>query len=172
MPKQTEKYRSLLERRVAEFAIPAWPGQALYERVIIYRIPDAASARETFSEGGSIIKPDMTQQTQKDRSPRGVVVSAGLQALDILRGHGMELGELVWFAPHVPYRFEVEKAGGKPVEFYFMNAGDIVLSEDVTVRIAEKRLWVEFDREKKHHVYVSSGGTCKRAEPTKSPDDI
>lgn len=171
---EPQKSKDLLARRVEEFDIPAWPGQACFERIIVYRIPDEASARQTFSEGGTIIKPDMTQQTQKDRSPRGVVVSAGLEALDVLESHGMEVGELVWFSPHVPYRFEVERTtGGKPIEFFFMNVGDIILSEDILGRIYEENsMCIGTSEQSGKHVYVRAGKSRERVEPKKFPDDI
>jgi hypothetical protein len=149
-----------------ELDIPAWPGQACFERVIVYRIPDEGSASETFASDGVIIKPETRRETDKDRSPRGVIVSAGLAALDVLVSNGMQIGELVWFAPHVPFRFEVGKrSDGTKLEFYFMNVGDIVLSEDILQRVVAGDL--KLGRTGSQHVYNDE----PRSEPTHAPDE-
>lgn len=132
-----EVSNDLLARRIEEYNIPAWPGMILFERVLIYKIPDEESASETAGDG-VIIKPKTRIDTDSARCPRGIIVSAGLRALDVLHAYGMQLGELVWFAPHVPYRFQVGVRGGKDVEFSFMNVGDIVLSEDILDRLVPK----------------------------------
>jgi hypothetical protein len=166
MQTQSEALPPLLMKRMQELEIPEWPGQACFERVIVYRIPDEGSASETFAADGVIIKPETRRETDKDRSPRGVVVSAGLAAMDVLVSNGMQLGELVWFAPHVPFRFEVGKrADGTKVEFYFMNVGDIVLSEDILQRVVDGEL--KLSRPEKQHVY----NDLPRNEPTHMPDE-
>jgi hypothetical protein len=157
-------------RRVQELDIPAWPGQACFERIIVYRIPDDGSASETFAKDGVIIKPEYRRKVDKERSPRGVVVSAGLAAMDVLVSNGMQIGELVWFAPHVPFRFEVGKrAGGTPWEFYFMNVGDIVLSEDILQRVVDAELKLERRMNGPVWQHIYNGNP--RTEPTHTPDE-
>jgi hypothetical protein len=156
----------LLAKRVNDLEIPPWPGQATFERVIVYRIPDEGSSSETFAKDGLIVKPETRRETDKERSPRGVVVSAGLAAMDVLVSNGMQLGELVWFAPHVPFRFEVGKrTDGTPWEFYFMNVGDIVLSEDILQRVVDGT--IHLSRAGAQHVYNNE----ERREPTHTPDE-
>lgn len=160
----------LLMKRMLELDIPAWPGQACFERVIVYKIPDEASAGETFAADGVIIKPDNRRETDKDRSPRGIIVSAGLAAMDVLVSNGMEIGELVWFSPHVPYRFEVGKrADGAKLEFYFMNVGDIVLSEDILQRVVDEKLKLERRMNGPVWQHIYNGNP--RTEPTHEPDE-
>jgi hypothetical protein len=122
---------SLLDDRVKEFSIPAWPGEAVYDRIIVFRVPDQSADRDTFVKGGLLVKPDDKKEQLKFRSPRGVVVSAGLKARDILESNGIGLGHLIWMASHSPFRFEVDVTEQGSVEFFFMNAGDIILSEDL-----------------------------------------
>ena len=153
----------LLEKRVNELDIPAWPGQACFERVIIYRIPDEESASEK-TEGG-LWKAPSRVDIDKDRSPRGVVVSAGLEAMDVLVSNGMQLGELVWFAPHVPFRFVVGRKNNQDIQFYFMNVGDIVLSEDLLQRVADGD--AKLTKVGKTHVYNGA----ERVEPSHLPDE-
>jgi hypothetical protein len=156
----------LLANRLNELQIPPWPGQACFERVIVYRIPDDSSTNETFVKGGVIVKLDSRVATDKDRACRGVVVSAGLAAMDVLVSNGMQLGEMVWFAPFVPYRFEVgTRADGTPWEFYFMNVGDIVLSEDILQRVVDGD--VNLSKVGNTHVYNGA----ERTEPTHLPNE-
>ena len=65
---------------------------ACFERVIVYLVPDEAASADKFIPDGMIYKVDQRKETDKARSPRGVIVSAGLAALDILVGNGMQLG--------------------------------------------------------------------------------
>jgi hypothetical protein len=164
--KDPDSLPPLLMQRMADLGIPAWPGQACFERVIVYRIPDEGSASEKFAEDGVILKPESRRETDKERSPRGVVVSAGLAAMDVLVSNGMQIGELVWFAPHVPFRFEVGKrADGTKLEFYFMNVGDIVLSEDILQRVVDGDL--KLGRNGAQHVYNGEA----RHEPAHNTDE-
>jgi hypothetical protein len=152
----------LLLSRMAEFDIPPWPGQALFERVVVFRVADAASASDTFIPDGRIVKATSTRDRDEIRSPRGVIVSAGLRALEILTDHGMEVGELVWLAPHLPYRFQVGMTKeGASIEFLFCNVGDIVLSEDLLDRIGRGVA----------SNYLEVSGQ-KRKDPASNPDDI
>jgi hypothetical protein len=137
----------------------------------VYRIPDKAAARETFVEDGRIIMPETTQANNEFRSPRGIIVSAGLQAMDIMRGNGMQLGEMIWMSSHTPWRFEVDTAGdGKPVEFYFMQAGDITLSEDLLKARQDGSIRVEL-RDGKHQLVIADD-KIPRFDPPFHPDDM
>lgn len=162
---------SLLDKRIREFNIPQWPGQAMYARIIVYRLPDKASKRTTFAEGGLIEKPDTIASDTKWRSPRGVIVSAGLQAMDILRGNGIGLGDIIWMASHTPWRFEVDrKVDGESVEFHFMQAGDVVISEDLIERMRNKTAQVEI-RDGRHQL-VLEDAAVPRFDPPNHPDDM
>jgi hypothetical protein len=165
---------TLLDRRIKEYNIPDWPGQALYGRIIVYRIKDENADRKTFTAGGVIEMPDDVASTQKWKAPRGIIVSAGLLAMDILRGNGIGLGEVIWMASHSPWRFEVDSKlkDGKveSVDFYFMQAGDAVLSEDLVERIREGDAVVEFENGK--HRYVVEGKAFPRFDPPEHPDDM
>ena len=162
---------SLLDRRIAEFEIPRWPGEATFARILVYRIPDKAAKRKTFVEGGAIVMPDDVHSNNEFRSPRGIIVSAGLQAMDILRGNGMQLGEMIWMSSHTPWRFEVDtKQDGKPVEFYFMQAGDVTLSEDLLEARRSGAVRVEL-RDGKHQLTIADEA-IPRFDPPSHPDDM
>jgi hypothetical protein len=162
---------SLLDQRIREYKIPQWPGQAMYGRIIVYRLPDKAAERKTFVPGGIIQKLDTTASDTKWRSPRGVIVSAGLQAMDILRGNGIGLGDIIWMASHTPWRFEVERTvDGQSIEFHFMQAGDVVISEDLIERMRNKTAKVEI-RDGRHQLTLDDD-VVPRFDPPSHPDDM
>lgn len=161
--------RNLLEQRVKEFNIPKWPGECTFGRVMIFRIPDKASARDTFVPGGAIVKPETVKSNEEFRSPRGVVVSAGLQAMDILRGNGIGLGHIVWISSYTPWRFEVDRnSDGESIEFMFMQAGDITLSEDLVKMFKEGKARIE--RKDGRHTLVIDDEYLPRFDPFEHPD--
>jgi hypothetical protein len=172
MPRKVE---SLLDQRRREYNIPMWPGQAMYGRIIVYRIPDKAAERETFNEGGSIVMPEEMAANKKWRAPRGVIVSAGLLAMDVLYGNGIGLGDMIWMASHTPWRFEVdsEVKNGKveSTEFFFMQAGDAVLAEDLFEKVKAGTVRVVRGKDGKHH-YEADDGAIPRFDPPEHPDDM
>lgn len=166
---------SLLEQRIREYSIPPWPGQAMYARIILYRIPDKAAARETFNDGGLIVMPDDMVDTKNWRAPRGVIVSAGLHAMDILRGNGLGLGDIVWMASHTQWCFEVDtKVKGDKVEktaFYFMQAGDAVIAEDLYEKVQAGTMRAVCGKDGKHY-WVVDDGAIPRFDPPSHPDEM
>ena len=163
--------KSLLDKRIAEFEIPMWPGEATFARILVYRIPDKAAARDTFVEDGKILMPETVRSNEEFRSPRGIIVSAGLQAMDILRGNGMQLGEMIWMSSHTPWRFKVDtRKDGTDVEFFFMQAGDVTLSEDLLTARQAGKVRVEL-RDGKHQLVVADD-KVPRFDPPSHPDDM
>ena len=156
----------LLKKRIKEYKIPPCPGQATFDNVLIFMLPDENVCREKFGKDSSIYKPETKDSADKDRCPRGVIVSAGLGAMDMLCSHGIEVGDIVWFAPHVPTRFEMGVVDGKPVYFFFFYAGDIKTSEDVPQRLVDGTLKIEFINGK--HVY----NRIERIDPKIYDDSI
>lgn len=166
-----EPLDSLLNRRITEYGIPEWPGEAQYARIIVYRVPDKAASRDTYADGGLIVKPETVASNTKWRAPRGIIVSAGLQAMDVLRGNGMGLGDMIWMASHTPWRFEVEqKVDGESVEFFFMQVGDIVLNEDMLERRRNGSAKVEI-RDGRHQL-VLDDSVVPRFDPPAHPDEM
>ena len=161
-PRARGAMSALLQKRIAEFDIKPWPGQAMFERVVVFQVPDEELAGEKVSKDSLLFKPVMTQQSDEYRSPRGIIVSAGLQALKIMCDHGMQIGDIVWLAPHLPYRFVIGKTkAGLDITVFFLNVGDIVLDEDVLTRVADGKLDCYLDPDHGN-----------RANPSKHGDDI
>lgn len=121
---------SLLSEAIEKHGIPPWPYEAVYDRVVVFSVPEDAASRDTYIAGGLIAKPENRKSHDQSVTPRGVIVSAGLGALDVMRSHGMDLGHMVWVARLSPWRHQVDKdADGRDIEFLFLRVGDIVGSE-------------------------------------------
>lgn len=170
-----KKKESLLDQRRREYSIPMWPGQAMYGRIIVYRIPDKAAERKKYNEGGIIEMIDDVADNKKWHAPRGVIVSAGLLAMDILRGNAIGLGDMIWMASHTPWRFEVdsEVKNGKveSTEFFFMQAGDVVLAEDLFEKVKAGTVLPVLGATGKHH-YEVDGESIPRFDPPEHADDM
>lgn len=123
----------LLEARRLEYAIPdgAFAVQASFDRILIWQITDV---KKDWSEAGLII-PDTAQDRLKKEAPRGILVSAGLSALDSLVSNGYQLGHIVRFLHLAPYVVRCETIRGADYYTRVMDAGDLFGSEDLSEQI-------------------------------------
>jgi len=162
---------TLLEQRVREYNIPKWPGSCCFNSILIYRVPSETASRETYAQDGKIIMPETTKSYREFRSPRGIVVAAGLVAADVLRGHGICLGDMIWMSSWTPFRFSVDTTSdGKDVEFFFMQAENITLDEDLEARKLAGKVRIAVKNGK--HELVIDDECVPRFDPTRHPDDI
>lgn len=130
-----------LARAVEKYAIPPWPYEACFDRIVVFSVPEDAAARDTYVAGGSIVKPETRRDADERATPRGVIVSAGLAARDVLYHAGMDLGDMVWVARLSPWRHQVDRdKNGKPIEFLFLRVGDIVGSESLLEAVKDERI--------------------------------
>lgn len=126
----------LLEERRIQFGLTdaAFTRSAmLYDKVSIWQIAD--HQEETYIKGGVIVKPDQADDRLTRECPRGILVGAGLRALDILLSNGVELGHIVYFISSAPWRLELEHIAGTRPRILVMNAGDILSSEDLARKL-------------------------------------
>lgn len=141
-PKGALGLPSLLDDRRISYGVvdAAFQCQPIYDRLLVYQLP--AHQGETFMEGGRIIAPDTSRDYLRRECPRGLLLSAGLGALDILRSHGVDLGHIVVTISTVPFRLIVDHIDGKPFEVLLMRAQDLVGSEDLagTLRSGELKV--------------------------------
>lgn len=139
----------LLEKRRLEWEIPdgvfrTAPG-GLFDRILIWQIPLLAKSKAedaTFG-GGLIHKSDQSRDKEQREAPRGVIVGAGLQALDWLRSHGVDLGHIVYFAKNTVYAIQVDYTAGKWDRVSIARGGDLILSEDLAKAICSGEVKVE-----------------------------
>jgi hypothetical protein len=147
---------TLLESRLKEFGIQPCPYQPAFDRVVVYKLPDDMSARDTYSKSGVIVKPDNVRARDKDVTPRGVLIGAGIGAMDYLRSNAIELGHIVWIVRLSPWQHVVEvDENGREVGMAFLHAADIVGSEDLLQAIKSKKVRIKVGDDGKHQYSVS-----------------
>lgn len=160
------KLPPLLEQRRLQFGITdgAFAFQPAFDRVLVHQLAQVPGL--THVPGGVIHKVDNAEVRELESSPQGVVVAAGLGALDALRSNGIDLGDIVDFAYHAPLRKRVDKTErGDDVWVILLQAGDIVGSADLAERIQQGEARIEFDAENYQHHFVGADG--KKWKPIK-----
>lgn len=158
-----------LERRRIEHYIPdqAWDIQPAVDVVHVWQI---GRPRETASDGGMIVLTEQARDASRYESPRGIIVTAGLLALDHLRSHGMDLGDIAYLLRMSPYRLPMDLIGHRDQGgLLVLHSGDIKGSEDTMQRIRRGELRVKRVKETvlrdgvevkvERHVYVRSDDT-------------
>lgn len=128
------KLPPLLERRRHIVGIPdgAFKHACLYDRIMVWQIGFGDGQRY---KGTSIWMPDQGKQREKESTERGIIVGAGLSALDAIRANGLDLGHVVLFTRIAPIRVRVDWIDGKDHQVLVMNAGDLVSSEDLAISL-------------------------------------
>ena len=119
----------LLEQRRLEYLIPngAFAQRAIYDRMLLWQIP---YYRERYGDT-RIMMSEQGKERNKNEAPRGIIVSAGLQALDVLHDHGSGLGNIVKFIRLAPWRLPCDMIGGKEEYPLILRAGDLIADEDL-----------------------------------------
>lgn len=118
------KLPPLLEQRRKEFGIEdgCFRTHALFDRCFVWQIP----VDEKIA-GSTLIKSERTKSREKVQAPKGVLISAGLQAMDYLITNGCQgLGAIVEFVRLSPWRMPVDTVDGKDVEMVVCRATDLV----------------------------------------------
>lgn len=151
---------TLLEARRREHKIPevVFGQTALFDRILVWQCDKFGS--ETYG-GGVIVKHQNVKDRQQDEAPRGVIISAGLHALDVMWGHGIELGHVVNFAHFAPARLYLDDVND--VNLVVLRDGDLLASEDVREMERTGVLRVELHElddgrggKKRQHVYFDT----------------
>ena len=95
-------------------------------------------------------------------APRGVIVTAGLLALDALRSNGMDLGHIVNFGRLAPFAKVIDEIGGHVMTLLIMSAGDIISSEDLPRLLKDRTARVFYNPELGIHEYIDENGKAWR----------
>jgi hypothetical protein len=119
----------------------ATSGQAVFDRVLVWQVPEPWYGGETF-EGTNLVKAVSTKTRHEQDTPRGIIVSAGLNALDVLRSQGMDVGHVVHFCVNSLYRRPLDDHDTKHMAL--LRVGDIVDSEDLAEALDQDACSVEF----------------------------
>jgi co-chaperonin GroES (HSP10) len=135
----------LLEEHRLKYGIPdgAFKVQALFDRIFVFPI-DAFDGDEAEKTTGGLFKPNTTKLKDKQEGHRGVIISAGLTAMDRLMSHGVELGDIVITNKNVPYANRCEQLSEFDVFTLIMREADLAGDETLQARIrAGKQLIVD-----------------------------
>lgn len=109
--------------------------QALFDRVFLYQIHEGDG--QTY--GGIIQMTDDQKKWEREMAPQGILLSAGLKALDSLRSYGVELGHTVMMNKLTPYHFRVGFVAGHEIFCLVARDGDLVGSLETMGDIRERR---------------------------------
>lgn len=104
-----------------------------FDRIFVFPI-DPFDADEKLP-GSSLYRPELTQQKDLQEGYRGVLISAGLTAMDRLMSHGYELGDIVMTNKNVPFARRMELLEGKPMFVLVMRDGDLAGNETLQADI-------------------------------------
>lgn len=140
----------LLDEKRVKHGIPdeAFRVQAVYDILYLVQLPSEGGAN--FFDGGILVRPDTKRSYDDKTNPKGVIVSAGLIALDNIRSHGMDLGHTVYFQRLSPFQLEYAFIGGLPYRFTVVTSGDITGSVDLMNNLREGKLDIEKDIDGRH----------------------
>lgn len=154
----------LLERRRRQHLIPdgAFKQAASFDRILVWQLAQNESANYGDT---MILMPEASQKRTEEEAPRGILISAGLGALDTLRANGIDLGHIVTFIRHAPWHMKVDTIQGHDLYALMLRAGDITGSEDLakalgagTCHIAERETEHEDGVVVREHYYVDADG--------------
>ncbi len=104
-----------------------------FDRIFVFPI-DPFDADEKMPNS-FLYRPELTKQKDLQEGYRGVLISAGLTAMDRLMSHGYELGDVVMTNKNVPFARRMELIEGKPMFVLVMRDGDLAGNETLQADI-------------------------------------
>ncbi len=139
----------LLKQRIKEFEIPdaAMNRYPLWDKVIVWRI----DTRQEKTAGGLYV-PD---QAQDAISHRGVLLRAGLAALDRLYSYGVEMGHIVHFGRYSGQdETVVKRAAGTAddLRIVVLSCAEVTSSEDLAIILVNGALSVRRGENGEHYI--------------------
>jgi len=148
----------LVERRKL-YGIPELPYLPANKVVLVFRIPN-----EKLTAGGLVIPQVWTEKTTDGMGniretvgaampdARGVLVSAGLKALDVMKDHLIEIGDIVWFGQFAGWEEEFardpENTGKKILQ---LKVDELLGSVDALERVGTTHTLAYDDKEGEHY---------------------
>lgn len=162
----------LLDKRRLENSIPdsAFRYQPLFDRIFVWQIPDDHGL---LSKDSLLVLPETTRQADMYSTPRGILVSAGLGALDVLYSHGVDLGHIVHFQRIAPFKRRIGRYAGTEMQVLVLQAGDLASSEDLAERLrsGELRVTASDTDDGVQHRLVDKAGKSLEPKPAWIPPD-
>lgn len=133
---------ALLDAKRIKYGIPdgVFRAQAIFDRVFVYPIePFDSPDGEQKIAGTDFFKPTATIKRDLSEGYRGVLISAGLTAMDRLMSHGILIGDTVMTNKNVPFARRCQQIEGFGDVFVLvMRDGDLAGSEDLAERMKTK----------------------------------
>lgn len=152
--------KHLDERRI-EYGITdaAFDVEAAYDRILVFQVAQQKGDRY---EGSLIHLTEKKQAEEIYRAPIGIIVSAGLRALDSLVSNGMQLGDKVIVVKNAPYFVRYDVIEGKEYSLMVLTDGEIVANYDVAKRLKQRRLFrvqnPDAEQSRVEHVFKDETG--------------
>ena len=150
----------LLDEKRVKYGIPnsAWNVHPAFNKVLVWQIP----LEDTKSYGGGLIqKTDAVLKRELTEAPRGVVIGAGLTALDNLRSHGIDVGHTVVFTHLAPFRLRLPMIAGKESVLVIVEAEYIFASEELAKNLKSRQCRIlakEIPNGPTEHYYIDENG--------------
>lgn len=143
-----------------------------FDRCFIWQI--GSRSEQTFTPGGILVMPDAQFVREKRETPRGILIAAGLTAMDQLLSHGIEIGDVVLTTKLAPYHAPIGYIGGQERYVIVLAAGDIVGSEDLATRLKEGTATIAVksyrDETTRAMVHVHTMSGLQPQDPDLDPD--
>lgn len=138
------KLPPLLEAHRIKYGIPdgAFASQAVFDRIHVFPI-DAGEGEQVEKTSGGIYKPNTVKLKDKQEGNRGVLISAGLTAMDRLMSHGIELGDIVVTNKNVPFARRCEELSNFTMFYLVMREADLASDESLMERIRAGKQRIE-----------------------------
>lgn len=127
-----------------------------FDRVLVWQV-----SLHQEEKKGLLYMPDSVRDRDRQQACLGIVVGAGLRALDELKSHGVDLGHLVAHARNVIFRLPFATIGGKDCHLVVLTAGEIIASCDLALLRKEKKVRViekKQDDGSVEHVHCDEAG--------------
>lgn len=161
----TERIPPLLRKRIEALKGSKWEmseelfrratsGHAAFDRIFVWQYPEDWYGGDCYA-GTNMLKPPATLKRQEQNTPRGIIISAGLSALDALRSNGIDVGHIVHFCVNAPYRRPLDDNDQK--HLVLLRAGDIVDSEDLARALDDGDVAVNVNKDGQHVLVDASG---------------
>lgn len=112
----------------------AFLAKPAFDRVYVKQIEPRYQEGKTYG-GTSLWMPETAQKRELQESCRGVLVSAGLKALDNLKSNGIQVGDTVEFIRFGIFHKPICALSGGHLEYLLvLRDGDIIGSEEIVDR--------------------------------------
>ena len=154
-----------LEEARLKHCIPdiCFTAAAMFDRVLAFQIP--LHFEETFLQGGIVIAPQSFIEAVEKSTPRAILISAGLEARDHLRAHGMKLGDTIHLVKNFCWKYDCGNLGTHHFDLLVMRSADIVACEETQQRLNRRDLVVTFDAKENQHHYGDENGPLIGPDP-------